>query len=149
MQSHSTGCAKGNRLGANIVKHSWLFGSTAALGNVITSGTNQKLMTIPATTLNPVVYTARVITIAANTAAGAVTGSLGTASAGTQIINATSLKATAGTNVVPTQQFIYAEVDTDIWLNFTVASGTDAAGKFLVLVEAHEVNPTAANTLEA
>lgn len=146
MQSHATGCFKGNRLGTYRVQQSWLFATGL---NGLVSGLNQKLCTIAAATLNPILYTVRLIEIAANTASGAVTASVGTASAGTQLLNAVSLKATAGTNYVPTQAFVYSEADVDIWLNFTVASGTDAASKFVVIVEAHEVNLTAINTLEA
>lgn len=150
MQGHSSGCSKGNRMGSIIVKQSWLFCSTGvAVGNVITTGTNQKLMTIPASTFLPVAYTVRIIDIVANTAAGAVTAAIGTTSAGTDIIGASSLKATAGTNYTTTNAFVYAEADTDIWLNYTVASGTDAAGKFAIIVEAFELNVTASNTLEA
>lgn len=150
MQGHSSGCSKGNRLGAIQVKHSWLFASAGvAVGNLIVTGTNQKLMTIPASTANPVLYTVRIIDIVANTAAGAVTAAIGTTSAGTDIIGASSLKATAGTNYTTANAFIYAEADTDIWLNYTVASGTDAAGKFAIVVDAFEVNVTNVNTLEA
>lgn len=150
MQGHSSGCSKGNRLGAMIVKHSWLFCSTGvANGTVITTGSNQKLCTLPGSTFQPLLYTVRIIDIVANTASGAVTAALGTTSAGTDIIGASSLKATAGVNYTTTNAFIYSEVDVDVWLNYTVASGTDAAGKFAIVVEAFEVNVTAPNTLEA
>lgn len=141
MQSHSTGVQVGSRSGSNLVALTWLFCSTGvANGNVIASGTNQLLVTLPATTFNPILYTVRIIEVAANTAAGAVTASLGTASAGTQLVNAADLKAAAGTTYTTANARIYAEADVAVWLNYTVASGTDAASKFVVQVEAYEIN---------
>lgn len=141
MQNHSAGTQVGNRSGSAVVFASWLFCSAGvATGNVIATGTNQLLCTLPGSTFNPIIYTARIVVIVANTAAGAVTSTLGTTSAGTDIIGSSSLKATAGTNYTTSNAKIYAEVDTPVYLNFTVASGTDAAGKFAVIIEATEVN---------
>lgn len=141
MQGHTTGCQVGNRRGSILSALTFLFCSTGvANGNVIATGSNQKLCTLPANLFNPILYTVRIVEIAANTATGAVTASIGTVSAGTQLINAVDLKGTAGVNYTTANARVYAEADVDIWLNYTVASGTDAAGKFVVQVEAYEVN---------
>lgn len=150
MQGHATGNFRGSRLGPIEVRKHFLFCSTGvANGNVVVSGTNQKLCTLPATTFQPVLYSVKLIEIAANTAAGAVTASVGTASAGTQLLNAVDLKAAAGTNYVTAPVEVYSEVDVAIWLNYTVASGTDASSKFVIEVTSREVNVNAPNNQEA
>lgn len=144
MQSHASGLQLGTRSASSLVEATWLFCSTGvANGNVIATGSNTLLCTLPATTFSPIIYTVRIVEIVANTAAGAVTASIGTASAGTQLLNAVDLKGTAGVNYTTANARIYAEADVAIWLNYTVASGTDAAGKFAVIVEAYEVNVVA------
>lgn len=132
MQDFVTGGIQGNRLGAVINRQPWKFASG---DGQLTTGISAKLCTLPGTTLNPVLYKVRVMTIVANTAAGAVTLSIGTTSGGTEVINATSLKAAAGTVVAGTADFIYSEANVDLYITYTVASGTDAAGKYLVIVE--------------
>lgn len=127
----------GTRSSNSVGTQEWAFasGNLAAL-----TGVSILLCTLKASAANPILYSARLITVTANTASGAVTGSLGTASAGTQIINATSLKATAGTNILPSPLWVYAVADVAIWHTFTVASGTDAAGLYTVELLCRQFN---------
>lgn len=133
MQDFVTGAIRENRLGSVVNRQIWKM--TSGDGQ-LTTGVSRKFATLPASAANPVLYKVRVVTVVANTASGAVTGSIGTTSGGTEVINATSLKATAGTVVAGTNDFVYAEADVDLYATYTVASGTDAAGKWLIILEA-------------
>lgn len=132
MQDHVTGAIAGNRLGSVINRQAWKFASG---DGVLVTGVSQRLCTVLGSVANPGLYKVRIITVTANTASGNVTGSIGTTSGGTEVINGTSLKAAAGTVVTQTNEFIYTEANVDLYVTYTVASGTDAAGKWIVIVE--------------
>lgn len=146
MQSHSSGCIKGNRLGSNPVRHSWIIPFTTAK---LTSGTDVKLCTLPGSTFNPLAYSCRIIVGTANNSGTSAVARIGTASGGTTLINDVDLKAAAGTNYTTTNVFTYGRVDVDIWVRVTSVGTAATTGEFAILIEPFELNVADPNTLEA
>lgn len=143
MQSHSTGAVLGTRIGALVTAQGFSLDNTNNL-----TGVNLKLCTVEASAAKPVAIRVRAVVVVADTNSSTATLSVGTASAGTQFLNAVDLKAAAGTNYKPTNDVIIAVANTDIWAVRTLA-GTVGVGQSVVLVELAEVNITQPTTLGA
>ncbi len=143
MQSHSAGPILGARIGALVTAQTFQVDRTR-----LVTAANNKLFTIEASTTNPVAYRTRLVVETAETTTGASALSVGTASGGTQILNAVDLKSTAGTNLVPTNNVRVATADTDIWAVATRADTNGAGGLAFLIIELFDINTVASSTVE-
>lgn len=140
MNNHANGGIAGTRQGCFPVVHSFrmLFGTNP-------TATPIKLCTVKATAQNPARIRVRAVVGVASDAATTATLSVGTASSGTQFLNAVNIKAAAQTNYAPTNDTMVVTADTDIWGLRTI-TGAETVGTAWILVEVSDLNvnqPTA------
>jgi hypothetical protein len=76
----------------------------------------------------------------ANDSGTTATLSVGTTASGTDIINATSMKAAANTNVTTTPDWRYITADQPLYLTPTYSGTASTVGMSLVCVQVVEVN---------
>jgi len=154
MQTHQTGCLKGNRLGSVLTRTSWIFPFSAPL----TSGVSQKICTIPAgpnavgglsvIQPSPAAYKVRIVVITSSDAVTSDQIDLGTSSGGNQLLAAQNLKAASGTMYSsPPNDFTIVKADTEIWITETIV-GAKTVGEFAVVVEPFELNTLPIRTQE-
>lgn len=105
------------------------------------SAANLKLFTVKASATQPVAMrlTAVVMTAFSNSG-NASTLSVGSASGGTQFLNAVDMTAAANTNYVPTGEVRILTADTDIWAVRTDTTTAASAGQVAVIADLSEVN---------
>lgn len=134
MQSHNTGAITGSRQGSVVVQQSFRldFATNA-------SGTDLLLCTICASATRPVKLRLAAVVGTSYDAATSAVLSVGTAAAGTQLLNAVNIKAAAGTKYTPTiTEQIYV-VDTPIYAR-TTSVGTNTVGQVFIMAEIAELN---------
>lgn len=135
MFSHGTGGALGTRQGTNVNTQSF---SLDFVNNL--TAVNLKLCSIKASVAKPVALTTRAVIVTADNSGTSATLSIGTASGGTQILNAVDLKGTAGVNYEPTNKTLILVADTDIYAVKTLVGTAATAGQIVVSLAMHEVN---------